>query len=101
MPYIPPSHRPPRVQLPEGRPHSAARGYDWTWRKLRVSILARKPVCQMCHREAAAEVDHIIPIRQGGNNDESNLQALCKACHSRKTATEDGAFGRKTKERRG
>ena len=27
--------------------------------------------------------------------DERNLQALCHECHSRKTATEDGGFGRK------
>jgi len=64
-------------------------------------ILNSKPVCQMCQREAAAEVDHILPLRQGGTNDANNLQALCKSCHSRKTATEDGAFGRPVRERRG
>nr|WP_272510005.1 HNH endonuclease [Brachyspira hyodysenteriae] len=29
---------------------------------------------------------------------EKNLQALCKSCHSRKTAKEDGAFGNKKKD---
>lgn len=43
----------------------------------------------------ATDVDHIIPHK--GNEDlmwdEENLQALCHACHSRKTAAEDGGFG--------
>lgn len=30
------------------------------------------------------EVDHIIPIRDGGTNLTSNLQTLCRACHKRK-----------------
>lgn len=41
----------------------------------------------------AEVVDHITPLTAGGTNDESNLQALCKQCHDRKTATEDGGFG--------
>jgi 5-methylcytosine-specific restriction protein A len=43
----------------------------------------------------ATDVDHIIPHR--GNQklmwDQSNWQALCHACHSRKTASEDRGFG--------
>ena len=45
---------------------------------------------------AATVVDHIVPHK--GNEafmwDESNYQSLCKTCHDRKTATEDGGFGR-------
>ena len=41
------------------------------------------------------EINYIIPHK--GNQqliwDENNLQALCKSCHSRKTAREDGGFG--------
>lgn len=42
----------------------------------------------------AAEVDHIDALGPAGPRgfDDSNLQALCKACHSRKTAGE--SFGR-------
>lgn len=48
----------------------------------------------------AAEVtDHIIPHRGGidlfWNRD--NWQSLCKRCHDRKTAMEDGGFGRRLK----
>ncbi|WP_423837057.1 HNH endonuclease [Sutterella wadsworthensis] len=48
----------------------------------------------------ATDVDHIKPHR--GDPillfDEKNLQALCHACHSRKTASEDGGFGNERKE---
>lgn len=31
-------------------------------------------------------VDHIVPLRAGGKDDESNYQSLCWSCHVRKTA---------------
>jgi 5-methylcytosine-specific restriction endonuclease McrA len=37
---------------------------------------------------ASEEVDHIVPKKQGGTDDESNLQSLCKPHHSAKTARE-------------
>ncbi len=44
----------------------------------------------------ATEVDHIIPHKGDMSLfwDPSNWQSLCHACHSRKTAREDGGFGR-------
>tara|TARA_R110002072_G_scaffold100778_4_gene222019 strand:- start:2084 stop:2302 length:219 start_codon:yes stop_codon:yes gene_type:complete len=44
-----------------------------------------------------AEVDHIIPHKGPSDPlfwDKANLQVLAKQCHSRKTAEQDGAFGR-------
>ena len=32
------------------------------------------------------EVDHIVPLCQGGTSDTGNLQLLCKSCHGRKDA---------------
>jgi 5-methylcytosine-specific restriction endonuclease McrA len=39
-------------------------------------------------------VDHIVPLARGGTNDAMNLQTLCGRCHSTKTATRDGGYGR-------
>lgn len=70
------------------------RGYGATWRKKRRAYLQRNPLCVECLRQGrvkpATDVDHIISRRRGGTDDESNLQALCHSCHSRKTNREDG-----------
>ncbi|MBF3094675.1 HNH endonuclease, partial [Pseudomonas aeruginosa] len=40
----------------------------------------------------ATEVDHIIPLSQGGTDDDANLMAIAGyPCHARKTATESAA----------
>ena len=60
------------------------------WRALRRSVLLHHPMCQTygC-RSLAVHVDHIVALRDGGDPwSRSNLQALCKPCHSRKTAHE-------------
>lgn len=43
--------------------------------------------CKKCKNilDATYEVDHIIALEDGGNNDIHNLQALCRNCHGRKT----------------
>lgn len=41
----------------------------------------------------ATDVDHIVPRAQGGTDAPENLQPLCHACHSRKTAVGDGRWG--------
>lgn len=35
------------------------------------------------------DIDHKIPLQFGGNNDSSNLQALCVSCHREKTNYEN------------
>ena len=65
------------------------------WRKRRDAQLRHNPLCTTCMKSslvvAANEVDHIIPVRLGGSfTDSSNLQSLCKPCHSRKTVLEVG-----------
>jgi 5-methylcytosine-specific restriction protein A len=75
----------------------AKRGYDAVWKKARLVILMRDTVCQICKREPSTQVDHKIPLREGGARlDPLNLQGLCGSCHSRKTACEDSNFSRRT-----
>ncbi|MBT2215847.1 HNH endonuclease [Virgibacillus dakarensis] len=74
------------------RKSSYERGYDHEWRKYRLSFLRRHPLCKNCSEPGtpvpATEVDHIIPHRGDKKLfwDPNNHQALCKSCHSSKTA---------------
>ena len=33
-------------------------------------------------------IDHIVPLANGGTNDDENLQVLCEPCHFEKTKQE-------------
>ena len=85
-------------QYDQERGTAAQRGYDARWQKARAWYLRRNPLCVECQKEGrlmpATVVDHIKPHK--GNYylfwDASNWQSLCKACHDRKTAKEDGRF---------
>lgn len=82
--------------------HSAASTARWRelynnarWLNLSRRIRQRDPICCICGKKPSAETDHIVPVAAGGEMwDERNLQGLCHSCHSRKTAREDGGFGR-------
>lgn len=86
----------PRMQAREGRCEvhkrgsAASQGYGADWRKLRAQHLAAHPLCHVCGR-LGVDVDHIVPHRGNDNLrlDFQNLQTLCRACHSRKTASQD------------
>lgn len=49
--------------------------------------------CSKCNQllDATYEVDHTIPLYKGGTNHISNLTAMCRNCHGRKTL-EDKLF---------
>jgi 5-methylcytosine-specific restriction protein A len=103
MPRAARSHsRCPQNGKADRRPSSAARGYDWRWRQFSAVYLARNPLCVACHHKGrttpASCVDHVKALEQGGEKyDEGNLQALCHPCHSAKTVSCDGGFGRQKK----
>lgn len=40
--------------------------------------------CGATNKETTLEIDHIVPVAKGGNNDLSNLQTLCKTCNRAK-----------------
>lgn len=94
-----------RADRDRGRPSSAARGYDSKWQRTRAEFLADHTTCECAecellpywNRPAATDVDHIDGLGPKGprGHDFSNLQALTHGHHSRKTATQDGGFGRR------
>jgi ATP adenylyltransferase len=59
---------------------------------VRYQVLSRAGFrCELCGApadEQALEVDHIIPRRHGGRDEETNLQALCWRCNANKGAPE-------------
>ncbi len=63
----------PKRSVSDARKKVVAAGQGWT--------------CAHCHEtlEASYEVDHVIELQDGGTNDVSNLMALCRNCHGRKT----------------
>lgn len=58
-------------------------------KKKRVAA-AQEWKCDMCGEtlDETYEVDHIIALCDGGTNEDSNLRALCRPCHAKKTAEE-------------
>ena len=63
------------------------------WRKLSRDFRQCNPLCTVCFKKGivkrAAVVDHIIPIRMGGEPlDWDNLQSLCHKCHNKKSGRE-------------
>ena len=74
---------------PRGSAHS--RGYDRRWQRVRLTFLKNHPFCNRCP-SFAQEVHHVRPISEGGRKyDTTNLEQLCKRCHSSITAKAKGA----------
>jgi 5-methylcytosine-specific restriction enzyme A len=107
MPNRRPLHRPAGVQTyldrrqERDRTRSPSRTYGRRWQRLRAAYLSVNPICECGCGYPATVVDHIIA--HNGNDalmyDWSNLQAMTKQCHDRKTAARDGGFGNPLKSR--
>jgi 5-methylcytosine-specific restriction endonuclease McrA len=50
--------------------------------------------CRVDLNKVKREVDHIMPIKLGGNNTRDNLQVLCKPCNTKKKAKHPVDFAR-------
>ncbi|NPD14470.1 HNH endonuclease [Xinfangfangia sp. D13-10-4-6] len=75
-----------KARFDKGRPSATQRGLGADWRKVRDAHLERHPRCRICGEdEGSLEVDHIKPRRVAPERrlDPTNLQTLCKPCHSR------------------
>ena len=61
--------------------------YGRAWKRIRDSYVHKHPLCEQCLKEgryvAVEEVHHIVPLAEGGSNDESNLMSLCRSCHEK------------------
>lgn len=54
----------------------------------RIKIKQRdKGLCQVCRRPGYI-VDHIIPLWEGGSDEDENKQLICAPCHDAKSAVE-------------
>ena len=75
------------------------------WRRKRERILKRDHWlcrCEECTSTGALkiahEVDHIVPLAEGGRDNDDNLGAINRDCHKRKTAREAArGVGRKSR----
>lgn len=88
-------------QRDAARANSTQRGYGARWQRVRMVWLQANPFCVDPYGlhgplVPGSQVDHITPHRGDERLmwDEMNWQTLCASCHSKKTATEDGGFGR-------
>lgn len=58
----------------------------------RAALFAREPLCAECTRQGrvaeATQRDHIVPLCDGGADDDTNTQGLCDACHEAKSIGE-------------
>lgn len=109
MPWKPPTHGTKQRQAQrkaaqrdydQKRGSPTSRGYQtpaWEWLRRQV-FLRDLWTCQTCGNsvegKGEAHCDHIVAKEKGGKDEMGNLQTLCARCHSRKTAVEDGGFGR-------
>lgn len=72
---------------PKPAPKDGPSPYNYRWQQVRLIYIAQHPVCVSCG-ELATDVDHITPHKGHADPlfwDTANYQALCHACHSRKT----------------
>lgn len=86
-------HRPNRPRAPRVRVlHDNDRVYrTQAWLRFRAAFLAEHPLCTDCPEHSqreATEVHHTRGLREHPEDayDPEQCQALCKSCHSKRTA---------------
>ena len=61
--------------------------YGSEWQRIRAAYVRRHPFCERCFAEhkltLVEEVHHILPLSEGGTNEEANLMSLCQSCHTK------------------
>ena len=82
-----------RMQTLDIKAGATKRIAGYTWQQIRKAVMARDHYqCQLCGCVGIEhEVDHVVPLEQGGSNDMGNLRLTCVECHKVKTAREASA----------
>ncbi|MBB4152914.1 5-methylcytosine-specific restriction protein A [Sphingomonas jinjuensis] len=77
----------PAISAPDRRKRGRA------GQRERAQVVAEEPLCRTCLARgietSTEEVDHIVPLAEGGSDTRSNKQGLCGPCHRAKTRRED------------
>lgn len=84
-----------RHTVGKGGKYRATNPFYWSevWRATRRTQIDIEPLCRRCD-VLGQEVDHIVPIEQGGAPLEfDNLQTLCSKCHRIKSAEDRAKYG--------
>lgn len=75
----------------QGSTRGASLGGKSGWQQQRDAqrILRRfKRICHWCKRPGATQVDHVIPLAEGGTDTDDNKRPIHESCHKRKTQAE-------------
>lgn len=84
--------QPLRLTVTQDRAGATPRIRGRKWMDRRARWLQEHPLCCDCEAEGrttvADEVDHVIPLWEGGADDETNYASRCIPHHQAKTARE-------------
>jgi 5-methylcytosine-specific restriction endonuclease McrA len=67
-----------------------------SWKTLRKQILDESDECWLCGERGADTIDHVVPLKDGGTNERSNL----RPAHGKRSARCPGNFGRSNRKAR-
>ena len=67
------------------------------WRKRSKIFLAHNATCARCG-EASEIAHHVYRKREGGSDDEDNLEALCRRCHEAEHNAHGERWGRRERK---
>lgn len=74
------------------KPTAAKRITGRKLQALRADLFRRQPLCVQCKERGlvalATQRDHIVPLSEGGEDTEDNVQGLCAPCHDGKSLAE-------------
>lgn len=80
------------VRTAWGSSHAVPRIRGRRLQRIRQRLFDRSPLCVQCQKQGRTTIatirDHVIPLAEGGVDDETNEQALCQMCSDVKTANE-------------